>query len=538
MKSIRRLSYFCLVAITSLTFVDGAPAYGAEPIQGKTYAPSPPQPGKSKPVQSSEYSDALKSSEVYQEPEVSIPTNYTGGSCGIADSCGLSDSCGLGCSSGCGLFGDDSLMILPKNEESCLFEGWKYSIGGELRYRYMDEHHRLRPAGSASRDTYQLWRFTPYLELKNEWVTAYVQAIDAAIFGEDLSKLPIDENRADLLQYYLDFKIAELDDGDLRFRYGRQFLKYGSQKLLSPLGWANTYRNFEGSKLYYAGKDWNIDAFAMNPVNGASGAPFHPTSFDTPDQSAWVDGVYATYKGMKNSSLDLYWVYTDENQPRANRHDGLRHTFGARYAGSHAIADCCKISHTYLWDLEGAYQFGKDNFVSGGAGQDVKAGFLSATGGITLNDAPWSPTFKGVFWWGSGDNDPNDGNINTVSTLYPLGHAYWGLIDNFNGSNLIDYSLQVSVKPMKKLTLLTALHGFSKVEANDYVYNIVGAPLGPLGTKKNIGSELDFVGTYAVNKNLKLQAGYFLFWYGKAANNPGISRRDADQIYFSASWNF
>lgn len=415
----------------------------------------------------------------------------------------------------------------------------KYSVGGELRYRHMDERNRLRPLGNVRRDIYELWRFTPFAQAGNDWVTGYVQAIDAPIFNEDIPKLPIDENRSDLLRYYLDFAVVDIAGSPVHFRYGRQFLKYGSQHLVSPLAWANTYRNFEGFRLYHETESWAIDGFAVQPVNGAAGNTFRPTSFDTPDQSVWFSGVYATWKQAPNGTLDLYWLFLNEEEPKPLLHDGRRHTIGARYAGNFPVkCDCGEVRRTWFWDVEGAWQFGEDNFQNGGAGQDVSAGFLSLIGGLTFEQVVWKPRVQGLFWWGSGDRNPNDNEINTVTTLYPLGHAWWGIIDNFNGANLLDYSVQASVKPVDKITFLAAWHWFDKASRNDAIYNIGGVPLGPLGGSRNIGNELDLIGTYTYSKTLALQLGYSWFWYGNAVDNTALARPDAHQLYVMVTWGF
>ena len=96
----------------------------------------------------------------------------------------------------------------------------------------MDERFRLRPQGNVRRSTYNLWRFTPFVEVGNDRFKARVQAIDASIFGEDIPKVAIDENRTDLLQYYVDLAVTDIGDNPLHVRYGRQFLKYGSQHLI------------------------------------------------------------------------------------------------------------------------------------------------------------------------------------------------------------------------------------------------------------------------------------------------------------------
>ncbi len=81
------------------------------------------------------------------------------------DSC-LPESCeGPGC--GGWLTRDEPLLQALRDQPLC--GDLKVSAGGELRYRYMDEINRLRPLGELRRDTYQLWRFTPFVEVGNDW---------------------------------------------------------------------------------------------------------------------------------------------------------------------------------------------------------------------------------------------------------------------------------------------------------------------------------------------------------------------------------
>lgn len=440
------------------------------------------------------------------------------------------------------LFSDEPLLPGLKNQD--LVEGWKYSAGAELRHRYMDERNRLRPLGELARDTYHLYRFVPYVELKHENITLYVQAIDAENWESTLPPVPIDVNRNDLLQYYFDLNLYDFEEGgQLRLKVGRQFLLYGSQHLISPLAWANTYRNFEGLKLYYSGEVWNVDVFAVKPVNGAAAfLQYHPYSRDEWDSSQTFGGVYATYKKLPNSTLDLYWLWLYENRDVSTRLEGNRHTIGARVAGKQPFfsPEASLQGVQLTWDLEGAYQFGRDRVFSG-ANLDVSAGFVSLLGGFEFTELPWTPGIGGIFYWGSGDHDPTDGRNGTVTTLFPLGHAYWGQIDNFNGSNLQDLGVQVTLKPADRLTLNIQYHFFNKDQAADAIWNIAGAPFGNLVTPEtDIGQELDLVATYQFNKNLQVQAGYFWFWYGEAVSqNAGIApRKDAQQFYLMTTWQF
>jgi hypothetical protein len=218
---------------------------------------------------------------------------------------GCAVDCGEGCvaaeeEAACCLFGDKALLSSMRNRKSSFSDDLTYSVGGALRHRYMNEKNRLRPgvpAGGA-RATYDLFRFTPFVSLTyNDTVTGYVQAIDASAFGYDapLTPVGIDVNRSDLLQYYAELNLGEVAGGDLKYRYGRQFLKYGAQHLLSPLAWSNTFRNFEGHKLAWNSGDWAVDAFSMASVNAAAGGSgFSDSSFDNADSDRKIHGVYTT----------------------------------------------------------------------------------------------------------------------------------------------------------------------------------------------------------------------------------------------------
>ena len=89
--------------------------------------------------------------------------------CGEMDGCGEASGCDE--SGGCGtldvhkifdtLAGDESIFSQFKNQK---IGGMTYSVGGELRHRFMNEANRLRPPGGNAE--YSLWRFTPYMKVQ------------------------------------------------------------------------------------------------------------------------------------------------------------------------------------------------------------------------------------------------------------------------------------------------------------------------------------------------------------------------------------
>ena len=407
------------------------------------------------------------------------------------------------------------------------------SVGGQIRHRYHDERNRIRPGGPGH-DTYQLWRWRQYYDLKNDYVRFYVETIDASQFGEELPPTPIDVNRFDLQNAFVDLNLYDGDFGKTTFRYGRQELLYGKQRLLSPLDWSNTRRNFEGFKLFHVGEGWRFDAFAVNPVNSSARAGFGFQQYDTsPDRADHQRTLYGGYLSMTDNpamSMDLYTLYQDDERARVNFAEGDRGLSGGRVYGLIPSESGKTPDRVWDYDVEGGYQWGSD------LGQRVSAGFATTELGHTWKKVAWSPRIAGLFYYGSG-NGTATGNGGTFYTYYPLGHAYWGIIDNLSGQNLLDYSLQGSVNPTKKLNIAGAYHYFEKANGNDFLYNVAQAPNGQRGGSRDLGNEVDVVGTYNFNANLNLQVGYAHFWYGNFVRQA-LPRDDADFYYVMTTFNY
>lgn len=460
----------------------------------------------------------------------------------------------------------EELKNMPLFGDDCGPSGITLSYGGEIRHRYMDEDNRLRPLGpgqAPGRSTYDLYRWRQYVDLKwGQDFRVYVEGIDASIFNNDLVVTGIDKNRWDLQNAFFDLKIAERDDKPVYFRAGRQELLYGTpsgvspgQQVISPLDWANTRRNFEGFKLFSKGDTWDVDLFAVRPVNTANptgpggGRPAAgPTAavntwdnrFDHADSTRWYSGVYSVYRGMKDNTFEPYyvWLQTDSANHVASWADGNRHTLGLRWTMTKPVKDECDQPWlVFATDTEGAYQFGEDN------GADVQAGFFTTKIGTTFSQVKWTPQLTFIYYWGSGDSNPTDGKNSTYDILVPLNHAYWGIIDNVAGQNLNDIALQGTIKPHAKLTGVAAMHWFTLDQAADRIYNVAGAPVGTPGTGSgtDLGQELDLIATYAYNPNFDVQFGYSWFWYGQRVATTGgasVPREDATQLYIQTSLRY
>lgn len=421
-------------------------------------------------------------------------------------------------------------------------EETRISLGGEIRWRYMDEVNRLRPPFTKpGRSVYDLERWRNYVDVKHsDWLRVYVEMITANISNNDLPVTGIDANRWDLQNAFVDLKVLERNDMPVWLRVGRQELSFGSQRLVSPLDWANTRRNFQGIRLNSPGVNWDLDAWVTNPVNTATagnGGGIGPTlgvnylanRFDPANHNITFGGGYASYKGIKNHTLDSYllWAnYAGSFPGGAGFPVGNRYTWGHRWAGTFNVDEG---SRAWLTDVEGGYQFGDDH------GQNVQAGFMVTGLGHQWKSIPWEPTLWGFYDWASGDGNPHDNVNNTFFQYYGLVHAYMGLIDNLARQNLSDVNWRLQLKPSQKLNLQVAQHFFQLANTNDHLYTVNGQQFpGATNKGSNIGSEVDLLATYNVNANLSFEMGYFQFWYGDYINNVS-PRGAAEQFYFQTT---
>ena len=273
-----------------------------------------------------------------------------------------------------------------------IVEDTTLSVGGEVRNSYMDERNRLRaPFGAGGHSTYDLLRWRNYFDLKHsDWVRVYVEMIDASITGNELPATGIDVNRWDLQNAFVDLKILERDDKPVWFRTGRQELLFGSQRLISPLDWANTRRNFEGLRINSPGTTWDLDAWLVNPVNTATfgagggagpglGVLKNDDQFDSRQRDIVFGGAWGTYKGIKDNPIDTFFLYDHHDRffpggngfpaaPPNSFPKGDRYTIGTRWLGNIPADGGDRV---YLTDIEGGYQFGNDN------NKSVQAGFFT-----------------------------------------------------------------------------------------------------------------------------------------------------------------
>ncbi|MFK8114890.1 MAG: alginate export family protein [Rubripirellula sp.] len=373
-----------------------------------------------------------------------------------------------------------------------------WSFGGESRTRYHDERNFRGPASLTGQDdNFWLTRHRLYADWRvNDSLRFYGEMLDANSSGESIAPLPIEENDMDIQNLFVDVKLFDGDFGKLTARVGRQELIYGAQRTVSPLDWANTRRTFEGVRGLYQKGDFSLDGFWTRPVI------VDPKDADQGDERQDFFGVYATQKGLPVGTLESYYLgYNNENVGAGGRTQNFTyHTVGSRVSG--------KTSKDWLYDVEGAMQFGDNNTVDSHA-----AGFFTGGLGRKIQVGKLSPT---IWQWydyasGSEDGDPSIGD-GGYHHLFPLAHKYNGFLDLFGRRNLHDINTQIITPLGDKVTMILWYHYFM-LDQDTTPYNVVMIPYnaGNDAGDRELGHEIDILFNINLNARNNVLLGYSHF---------------------------
>ncbi len=403
-------------------------------------------------------------------------------------------------------------MRLPFGCDSTL------DIGGQYRARY---HHEVNMRGlglTGNDDDFLLHRTRIFMNAKiGDRFRAYVEYLDAESNYENFPPRAIEVNRSDILNLFVDYKL--IDDccgGSLTARAGRQELLYGSERLISPLDWANTRRTFDGLKFFWTDDCWNIDFFYTKPV------AVDPHNFDSPIEEQDFFGGWGTYKAIKDQTIDIYALQFNNGLGMNNFQYT---TLGGRWLGT----EC-----DWLWELEGGLQFGQN---TDGSGHD--AGFFTAGFGRKWPKHCWKPQILAYYDWANGGNLRGAGQ--GFNHLFPLAHKYLGFMDLFGRSNIETPNVQFTCQPHEKLKVLVWYYYFFLQNGNDTPYNVNMSPFNPANppASRDLGHEIDLTVTYSLNPRMDILVGYSHFFAGQYYANtaPGFSA-DASFFYLQYHWNF
>ena len=411
----------------------------------------------------------------------------------------------------------DPIKYVPLSRDGFVWA----SFGGQVRERVeVWDNFGFAPAND---DTFTLSRCRLYGDLHiGPDVRLFVEGRSAHSSDRDLpgGKRPVDVDQCDLLNAFLEVTPFRSDDTSLTFRGGRQELTFGSGRLVASADWLNTRRTFDAASAILKHGPWTVTAFWGRVVVVDR---FH---FNRDNDDMDLYGVYAT-RPLADGKMpfDVYWLGLRQEGAKFNGTTGTerRRTAGARLGG--------KIGNTGLdFDVEGAAQCGTIG------GNDIHAFMFASQLGYTLARTPATPRVFVGFDYASGDRKTG-GDVQTFNPLFPNGHPYLGYIDMVGRQNVAAVSTGLELKPHKKLFVKLDGHHFWRANDDDALYNASGAVVraGNTGSSSDVGSEVDLMVRYNLDRHQTILGGYSHFWPGTFIRQSG-PHKDIDFAYLG--WQF
>lgn len=412
----------------------------------------------------------------------------------------------------------DRIKFVPLNRKH---SQWA-SFGGSARGRLESWHNFAFGTPPNDDDIFSLWRFLAHADFHlGSRFRLFVEGKSALSGDRDLpgGERTIDADNLDLQQGFVDVVALESERNRVAVRLGRRGLQFGRQRLVSPLPWGNTLRSWDGASVILRNGTWNTTAFWTRPV------AILKTEFNRPDGNSRFMGAYAT-RG-RSATVDLYalGLQRDDVTFNGTAGDEDRLTLGGRY-------DTPLGSGGLRLEVEAGVQHGE----VGSA--DIFAWMATVDLKLPRKSWPGSPVFRLVVDLASGDRDPG-GDVETFNQLFPLGHAYLGIMDFVGRQNVAALSVPIAFRPHNRWSVSFTPHLFRRFESHDALYNAGGGVVfaGDAGSSRDVGTELDVVVAYSVNDYLKADAGFGHFFAGNFVEQAG-GRNDMDFGYVQLEFDF
>ena len=294
---------------------------------------------------------------------------------------------------------------------------------------------------------------------------------------------------------------------------GCQELSYGKQRLVGPLDWTNTARQFDAARLTVGREDLAVDVFAGAVVR------LDDKGFNRPTPGADFHGVHAKLnRWVRRGDLDAYTFWKTE--PRAASERG---GVGRADIVTSGFRVARPLAHGFDVEAEMAMQRG-----------DIAGDDLSAWGGYWIAGyrpagVRWNPRLSVEYQYGSGDGAPGDGAVGTFDQLFPTGHLYQGVADRVGWRNIQDVRAGLQLSPSQSVSLTLDYFSFWLASRQDHLYGVDGrivarAPVG--GAEHSyVGSEVDAVVGWKLRPHVTTGGGVGLFLPGSFLREVTPGRR-------------
>ena len=407
----------------------------------------------------------------------------------------------------------DRIKYIPLNREG----DWYLSLGGEVRPFY--EWFRNEEWGSEPQDDngYLLQRYMVHADVHmGERARFFSQLKSGIELGRRGGPRPVDEDKLDVHQAFLDLKFNPGGRRSVTFRIGRQEMDFGSSRLVSYREGPNVRRSFDGVRAIIRADGWDMSVFVSRPAETNAGI-----FDDAPDSEQAFWGVYAVhaFPVLPGGNIDLYYLGLERDRARFDQGIGReeRHSVGTRLWGERASLD---------YNVELIFQWG-----SFGPG-DIRAWTAASDTGYTFRSAPWKPRIGLRADVTSGDKDPLDPDLQTFNALFPKG-AYFGLINPVGPANHRDLHPTLDLELHEQVALAADWLFFWRYTTADGVYGIPGNLLrtGQVSGARFVGHQPGVELTWRPDRHFTVNLNCALFFAGRFLQETPPGR---NTTYFAA----
>ncbi|MDB6033255.1 MAG: hypothetical protein JWM16_3593 [Verrucomicrobiales bacterium] len=438
-----------------------------------------------------------------------------------------------------------------------------WDLGAQVRLRYeIRDNFGIAGAGASSVDfsqqpgarvdnSYFLHRIRPHVGYTADWFSVFVEGRASGSTGDKRNPNAESDGPLDLHQAFV--TIGNPKEFPLSLKVGRQELSYGDERIIGPSEWSNVPRVFDTAKLRYENPMFAADLFSGRVV-----IPFD-NHFNMPNDYDWFSGLYMSTKVVPKQVTEFYLLSRNTSAKSPNvlistptptiwKGASARDIYTA---GLRAKSNPGAFGNwDYTAEFMGQYGHYNDPAISRNLEHQAYAFYVN--GGYTWSQTFGTPRVGLEYDFASGDSNPHDNKHETFEQLFPTGHKYYGLMNFFSLENIHDLRLMTSLKPYARVTLQAEAHAFWLADTHDNSYTVNGARRGGVnptpGTgyginpsyNSYVGSETDFIATYAVAPYASLQAGFGHFFHGDYIRQSlsKVGSADANWAYVMTTFSF
>jgi hypothetical protein len=353
----------------------------------------------------------------------------------------------------------DPIKYIPLDDAGTVY----LSLGGETRQHYESIRNENWGATTEDNNGWYLQRYLLHADLHvGDRLRLFSQIQSGIETGRSGGPRGVDEDRLDLNQLFMDFSLLSSQNQNLSIRIGRQEIIFGSRRFFN-------YRERPNLRLSH-------DAVKLMAKAGTDVGWTFP------------------------QKLDAYYIGLNREQARFDQSTAneVRHSIGTRFSGKRGGLD---------YNFEFMYQFGSfgDGTISAYAVAS-DTGFTWELGG----DSKIRFSLRADIY--SGDDDPNDADLNSFNPFFPKGKhisqlAATGLI------NQRDLHPKINIQFNKSWFLTLSTEFIWRDSLDDGIYSIGNGLLktGQASRARYVGTQPEVELKWQVDRHLDIK-GIFIFF--------------------------